>query len=534
MWFRKRIMPTLLIDALRDPAAYPHGVASIEVIETHISWVVLAGDFAYKIKKPVVLPFADFGSLAKRRHCCEEEVRLNRRFAPQIYIGVVPITGSAESPCVEGRGAAFEYAVKMHRFDQDALLDHLLARNELHPEVIDRLADRIAAFHTDAPATSSPEFGTPDKVLRSALDNFAEMTTHADKSRRLTLAKLEKWTKKTFDEIEPVVASRHRGGKVRECHGDLHLRNITLIGREPVPFDCIEFSAALRWIDVIDEVAFLVMDLLDRGRPDLGYRFLDRYLAGTGDYAAIAVLRFYLVYRALVRAKVHDLRGRQAGGDPQEARRLQGAASHYLALADGIARSAKPTLILMHGFSGAGKSRVAAALVESLGAIRVRADVERKRLFGLDGSAHGGAAINAGIYTREATKRTYARMAGLAEAILMAGYTAVLDATFLHRWQRGLMFDLARRLHYPLWIVDCTANAATLRKRVSARASRGDDPSEATLEVLVHQMAVAEPLTAEEQPHAVCCSMQASEAAAVGGCVATVLRRLGIGAGSFF
>ncbi len=520
---------TSLITALTEPGAYGHPAARIEVIETHISWVLLAGDYAYKIKKPVVLPFVDFGTLAARRRYCQDELRLNCRLAPQIYLDVVPITGSVESPKVGGSGTALEYAVKMRRFDQDSLFDHLLGRGALRPELIDRLAERIAAFHAQAPATTDPEFGTPHKVLQPALDNFSEMLPYADSRRRATLETLADWTREAFRRLEPVFAMRHRDGWVRDCHGDLHLRNIALIDGRPVPFDCIEFSAEFRWIDVTNEVAFLVMDLFDRGRPGLGYRFLDGYLAATGDYAGVAVLRFYLVYRALVRAKIHGLRARQVNADPREAERLQAAADHYLALAADIARGEKPALILMHGFSGAGKSRVAAALAEALGAIRVRSDVERKRLFGLSGTARSRTQVNAGIYARGASARTYTRLAELANTIVTAGYPAILDAAFLARWQREPMHELASKLGAPLWIVDCTADNDILRERVAARAARGSDASEATLEVLEHQMTSHEPLTAAEQKRVMLCDMEGSEADSVAACVTNVLRRLNAG-----
>lgn len=517
---------TPLITALTKPAAYRHPVAAVELIETHISWVLLAGDFAYKLKKPVVLPFVDFGTLTARRRYCEDEVRLNRRLAPQVYLGVVPITGSIETPVVDGSGTALEYAVKMRRFEQDALFDHMLGRGALTPEHIDRLAERIAAFHGEAPPTTDPQFGTPDKVLQPALDNFSEMLPHADSRRQATLENLAGWTRQTYARLEPVFAARHRDGWVRECHGDLHLRNIALIDGEPVPFDCIEFNAEFRWIDVINETAFLVMDLMDRGRSDLGYRFLDAYLAATGDYAGVAVLRFYLVYRALVRAKIHDLRARQSHTDPREAARLQTAAEHYLSLAGDIAQGEKSALILMHGFSGAGKSRVAAALTEALGAIRVRSDIERKRLFGLSGAARSHSQLNAGIYDRKASEETYTRLAELAATILSAGYPAILDAAFLAAWQRTPMRELADQLGVPLRMVDCSADADTLRQRVSARAARGDDASEATLAVLERQMTGHEPFTTAEQNHVVRCPMQGAEADNVAACVANVASSL--------
>lgn len=520
-------MATTLIQALTRPDAYPYAVTSIELIETHISWVLLAGPYAYKIKKPVVLPFANFGSLAQRRRLCREELRLNHRLAPSIYLRVVPITGSAAHPHIESRGRAIEYAVKMRRFDQAALFDHILARGALTRSHIDHLAARIAAFHDVARTTRATRYGTPRRVMQTALDNFPALRAHADVTRRAELRELEAWTHAAFTQLAPTFAARHRNGWIRECHGDLHLGNIALVDAEPTPFDCIEFNPALRWIDVIDEVAFLVMDLMDRGRGDLGYRFLDRYLALTGDYAGAAVLRFYAVYRALVRAKVHDLRARQArNSDPRGARRLQATVEHYLRLALHMIRARHPFLILMHGLSGSGKSRIAEALLEPLGALRLRSDVERKRLYGLAHSASSGSGLNTGIYDRNATSQTYRRLGELAEATLRAGYPVIVDAAFLARWLRDAMYAIAERAGVPAWIVACDAPVAVLRSRIAARAAAGTDPSEATGAVLDAQIAAADPLGQDEVARSISCNTGGQERDTVATCVAGIARRV--------
>lgn len=501
-----------------------------ELLETHLSWVLLAGDFAWKIKKPVALPFVDFSTLAARRHYCEEELRLNRRLAPQVYLDVVPVTGDAAHPQLGGDGPAIEYAVKMRRFAQDALFDHLLEAGALRPEHLDQLARRIATFHAAAPATTDTAFGTPQRVLEPALDNFADLARHADAARRALLDRLAAWTRDTWRALEPTLAARHRDGFIRECHGDLHLRNLVLIDGQPIAFDCIEFSAELRWIDVMSEVAFLVMDLLDRDRPALAFRFLDGYLAQAGDYAGLAVLRFYVVYRALVRAKVHELRARQVRGDAGEPQRLQAVTDHYLALADAVARGAAPALVLMHGLSGSGKSRIAAALVESLQAIRLRSDVERKRLFGLNASADSHSAVGAGLYGTGASTRTYARLAELARGIIAAGYPAIVDAAFLARAQRDAFRALARDLRVPFRIVDCRADPAILRQRITTRAAAADDPSEATIAVLDRQLATHEPLAGDERAACVTCDTEGPEAQVAAGCAARVARSLALAA----
>jgi len=299
-----------LFAALLDPACYPHPVAGVRVLETHISWVLLTGEYAYKIKKPVGLGFLDFSSLELRRHYCEEELRLNRRLAPELYLDVVEIRGTPGAPRIGGEGPLLEYAVRMREFPQAALASRALASGAFGAAEVDALAALVARFHEGAlRAPESERFGSPDVVLADALQNFEQLlplVKSAPDDR--ALRELRLWTKREFAARGEALAARRKQGFVRECHGDLHLRNIVLLDGRPVPFDCIEFNAELRWIDVMSEVAFLAMDLEDRGRRDLAWRFLGRYLEATGDYAGLAVLPFYLVYRALVRAKVHLLR----------------------------------------------------------------------------------------------------------------------------------------------------------------------------------------------------------------------------------
>lgn len=516
-----------LIDALGDPRCYPHRVDRIEVIETHISWVLLTGCYAYKIKKPVALEFLDFSSLAARHHYCEEELRLNRRLAPQIYLDLVNITGSTDRPRIGGTGAAIEHAVKMRQFEQDKLFSQLLQRDALTPELVERLAVRIAGFHADAAiAPADSTFGMPETILQPALDNFTQMATQAPDARKAALEELHAWTEDAFRCLEPAFAARRSAGFVRECHGDLHLRNIALIEDEPIPFDCIEFSADLRWIDVMSEAAFLVMDFIDRARADLGFRFLNAYLDITGDYDGVTILRFYLVYRALVRAKIHALRAQQASSDAREAARLDAAADGYIELAQRLARNTRPALVLMRGFSGSGKSTVAAALIEAMGAIRGRSDVERKRLFGLHADARSESAVDSGIYHSEASERTYRRLREIAETALNAGYMVILDAAFLKRRQRDMLATLAAKLDVPKVIVDCDAAPATLRQRIATRQARSGNPSEATLAVLERQLSSHDELGADEAAAVVRCDMNGEQTSDVKLCVNRVARHL--------
>jgi predicted kinase len=313
------------------------------------------------------------------------------------------------------------------------------------------------------------------------------------------LARIRDWTEREFMLRYTEIHERREAGMTRECHGDLHLRNIVEANGELVPFDCIEFNPGFRWIDVMNEVAFLFMDLLDRGADALAWRFLNAYLEATGVYSGVAVLRFYVVYRAMVRAKVHLMRACQEGLDPAESSRLRKAYESYLVLAQRCTTLGRPAILLMHGFSASGKSTIALSLAQELGALRIRSDVERKRLHGLTPLARTRSAVSSGLYGQDATQATYARLAEAARAVVTSGYTAIVDATFLLRRQRAALRDVAANEGVPIALASVCASEPVLRSRIALRASKGGDPSEADLAVLDHQRATAEPVTAEDE-----------------------------------
>jgi aminoglycoside phosphotransferase family enzyme/predicted kinase len=473
----------------------------LPIVETHISYVLLGGDYAYKVKKAVNLEFLDFTTLEKRKFYCHEELTLNRRLAPSIYLEVVSITGGWDTPVLEGEGPPLEYAVKMRQFDQDGLLSRVLARDELTSDRVDEIADEVASFHGRAArAGTDVPYGRPDQVVEPARQNFNQMLEVVrDPADRVALEQLRTWTDAEAGRCRQVFESRKREGDIRECHGDLHLGNIALISGRVTLFDCIEFNPSMRWIDVMSDVAFLDMDLRDRKRPDLAARFLNAYLELTGDYAGLAVLRFYVTYRALVRAKIAILRLSQTTGkEKDEQRRLIAEYRGYLALAGAAASRPHPRLFITHGVTGSGKTTRAQALVDSMGAIRIRSDVERKRLQGLEASARTSSGTREGLYTSERDRQTYDRLAELARLVVAAGYTAIVDASFLQRWQRDLLRDVADDLNVPFTIVDCAAPEPVLRERVMKRLERGRDASEATIDVLELQLAHADPLSSEE------------------------------------
>ncbi|MDR6536767.1 AAA family ATPase [Variovorax soli] len=477
-----------LVTALREHLQADTG-QPVALVETHISWVLLTPALAYKLKKPITLGFVDFRTLAARRHFCEEEVRLNRRLAPSLYVGVVPVCGTTHRPRL-GEGEPIDFAVCMRRFPEEALLSRLLPAGRLQAGQLEQFAQRLALFHDEA-QVAAPEssFGGPDQAGRPGVDALARLRAIGARCP----SDLQGWVFEQRRALRTAWLARQRNGAVRECHGDLHLANLVAVDGRLTAFDCLEFEPALRWIDVMSDVAFLTMDLKAHGRSDLAFRFLDAYLQHSGDYAGVPVLRFYEVYRALVRALVCRLRARAGGDAPPPGE------PDYLGCAAGLARDAQrtPRLMITHGLSGSGKSTTAAALLAAAGAIRVRSDVERKRLFGL-GIRQRSAEHHAEIYTQDATRRTFARLAECARTALQAGWPVIVDAAFLRRDERLAFRALAAELCVPFSILHCRAAEAQLRRRVSARDAEGSDASEATEAVLERQLATHEPLGQDE------------------------------------
>ncbi|GAB6042145.1 bifunctional aminoglycoside phosphotransferase/ATP-binding protein [Endothiovibrio diazotrophicus] len=487
-----------LIAALQNPALYDHPVEGFQLVETHISWVILTGPYAYKVKKPMDFGFLDFTTLEKRKFFCEEELRLNRRLAPQLYLEVVAIGGSPEAPVLGGGGEPFEYAVRMAQFDQDALADRALARGELGATEMDQAAQIVADFHAVA-AVAGPErpFGSSAMAHAPVRENFEQIRPLLSETADLErLEAMRQWAEQRHGELDATLDARKAAGAVRECHGDIHLANIAILDGQVTLFDGIEFNEPFRWTDVMADVAFLVMDLDDRKRPDLGRRFINGYLERSGDYGGLAVLPYYQSYRAMVRAKVACLRRGQPGLSADEQAAIHEQFRGYLGLAEGYAERTAPWIALTHGPSGGGKSHLSQALVERTGAIRLRSDVERKRLFGLAAEDSSDSAVNGGLYTAEATRKTYARLEELATTITAARYPVVIDATFLKGAERTRFRALAERLGLPFHLLDIQCDEALLRERV---AGREGDASEADVAVLEMQLKSREPLSEEER-----------------------------------
>lgn len=473
--------------------------------ETHISWVLLCGDHAWKIKKPLDLGFLDFSTVERRHHFCEQELLLNRRFAPELYLAVVPVTEGEDGPQIGGDGPVIDHAVQMRRFDEAQLLDNIAARGGLDNHLLRALARELARLHEALPTCHPPpegeEPGTPGALRAAVEENFRQVRayplTEADLRR---LDAVEAWSRRRFDTLAPLLRQRVLDGRVIDGHGDAHLGNIALVDGEVRLFDCIEFNPGFRIMDSIAEAAFLTMDLEARGYSGESRRLLTDYLEYRGDYAGLAVLDLYRSYYAMVRAKVNLLRETPdhpalAGSDAFRAFR------RYLALAHHYCREGEPFFAITHGVSGTGKSTIAGHLVAASGAVRIRSDVERKRLFGLAPEERSRPEDGAALYSREMSRRTFDRLAALAGSIVTAGFPVIVDATFLHRAVRDQFRALAAGLGVPFVIIDCIAGADLLRERLLERERQGRDASEAGVAVMEKQLETDQPLAGEELPH---------------------------------
>lgn len=494
--------------ALRAALTAP-GAAPPRLIETHISWILLTDTEAWKLKKPVRLPFIDMSTLAEREQACAEELRLNRRLAPGLYLSVDEVRQGPDGPRLGGDGELLDVAVHMRRFPDGALWSERVRAGTLGPDEVEAMARRLARFHAEAPpADPASGHGGAEAQARTtqglveAMDRWwerAEPAEHGD----FRWPPLRRWLLETQAGLAPWWdGPRRMAGRVREGHGDLHLANLLQLDGEPAAFDAIDFDPALRWIDVLDDAAFVVMDLLAHGAPPLAWRFLDAWLETSGDHAGLPALRCYLVRRALVRAQVMAL---MADHRPDAAP----MAARYRALAAELAASADPRLAITHGLPGSGKSHVALRLVEEAGAVRLRSDVERKRLAGL-APLEGSRERVPDLYGAEATQRTYAHLQALAEVALDAGWPVVIDAAFLRRQERRHFEALAQGRAAPFAIVACRAPLVLLRQRLRRRQEAGTDASEADVAVLERLRQVAEPLDRHERAQVI--TVQADDA----------------------
>jgi aminoglycoside phosphotransferase family enzyme/predicted kinase len=467
-------------------------VQSIDLIETHISWVLLTGQWAYKIKRPVRYPFVDLRSAQHRAFLCQEEVRLNQRFAPDLYVGVCPITESRGQVHMAGAGAVIEHAVKMRQFPREEVLDRLLDTAPVGIEALATFGGHLARIHATLPVTTPhQDWGRPEVVRAQLLENLEQCATAAAVFDGTDTVKgLRPALEASLERAQSWMSARRRNGRVRECHGDLHCANIVRRGAQLQAFDCLEFDPALRWMDVAQEVATLLADLQARQQQGLAAAFLGAYLAQSGDYQACRLLHLYQAHRSLVRAKVMALNAKNILKDHGDTTDSQRRYQRHTDCARGFLAPHRPALILMHGLSGSGKTWLAQRLAPRLAALHLSSDRERKRL------ADSHPTLDR--YSPEARALVYQQLANCATDTLAGGFTTLADATFGSRAQRTTFQALAANLGVPVCLIQCQAPLELLRARIDARLRDNRDLSEADRDVLALQQRHTEPISPDE------------------------------------
>lgn len=455
---------------LSDPAAYPHRPRRVDVVQTHASYVFLAGRYVYKVKKPVDFGFLDFSTLNRRRRFCEREVELNRRLAPDVYLDVVAIRRAGRSLAIDGDGRTVEHAVRMRRLSAAGFASYRIARGFLGPRDIDHIARRLARFYAEERARVSALL--PDRQRRSIDDNLALIRAHAvDAGARDRVAALSAHTRVFYRAHAALLARRRREGRILDCHGDLRLEHVHLDGPRVRIYDCIEFNDRLRTIDVANDVAFLAMDLDYEGRPDLSRRLVHSIVRATRDRGIEQLLDFYKCYRAAVRHKVESLRA--AEREVVDAERAASAtrADKFMRLALRYATlGSRPIIVAVMGEVACGKSTLAAGLADALGVDLFSSDVTRKRLAGLPLRRRPSDAVRARLYAPAMTRRVYSALLVAARVAVRGGHSLVLDATFSRRADRAELRAFARRIGAAVLFIEIAAPAAVRRRRLAERA----------------------------------------------------------------
>ena len=483
-------MTPAFLSKLLSAQSYSHPIREpIRQIETQVSWLLLTGDIAYKIKKPLDFGFLDFSSLEKRQFYCEEELRLNQRLAPDIYQQVVAIYQTGEQwkigPLPEGESAV-EYAVKMRQFDPDAGLDKLLNDPFFELDWIDQMAEQIGHFHLATPqvAADSP-WGTVENIHQLVSDNYSHTLGYCQEPEdKAKLSAMAERAEKQFQALTNKLQQRRLQGFIRECHGDLHLANITLDQGRLRLFDCIEFNLQFRWIDTLCDLSFLLMDLEANGKWQYANRCLNRYLEHTGDYQGLVLLNFYKAFRAMIRAKIATL---------PPAPSLE-TLRHYLALTQRYQQPHKPYLVLMHGLTRSGKSQLSLALAARGNWIRLSASRERQKLYRQ--LANRGQDITP--YGQEVNSRLYQQLHEQAETILSSGFTAVIDAGHLKQRQRQRYLQLAEKLGVGILLIDCQCDIQGATLRLASHLANRPNSQLAAEQLMAQQVDAHEPPTEAE------------------------------------
>jgi len=486
---------------LMRPEAYVETRGPVRMIQTHTSWVFLTGDYAYKVKKPVYFGFLDYRTLEQRKGFCEQELALNHRLSPDLYLGVLPITESQGRLHVGGKGKVVEYCLKMRELPQEAIMTQRLKRGEMSFALIDEIAGIVGRFHARA-ATSAriSRFGAFDTVKFNWDENFSQTDEFQGKTiDRAAFRNIRDVVERFLEERAGLLEKRIREKRVRECHGDLHSGNIFIADEPPAAshrppatsrvriFDCIEFNPRFSCCDVASEIAFFVMDLEYHGEKDLANYFVDRYIGATGDWGMLQLLDFYKCYRAYVRGKVRSFNLKDPGIGPSDKRRAAQVARKYFRLAADYARTMfdRPALVLMAGLPGVGKTYLGTRVAKHLNSYHLRSDIIRKELMSVPVGEHRFEGTGKGIYTSNISGRTYEEMLARGGKYLRQGRSVILDATFSFASSRRECAALAERMDARFLMVNCTCPVQVAIARINKR--RGEFSfSDATPEVYYH------------------------------------------------
>jgi len=484
------------IQQMLQPGFYPHPVKEpIQLIQTHVSYVLLTGDYAYKLKKPVNFGFLNYSTLELRQHFCYQELEMNKRGAAEIYLEVLPITQTDDRFQLGGEVEPVEYTLKMCQFPQESLFSSLFQQGELTETRVSELGRLVAQFHAKC-ATNDYilSFGEVDQIRQAFDENYQQTEKYIGVAQTQSqFDETKEFTDRFFATKQEVLASRVKQRWIRECHGDLHLRNICFWHDKTLLFDCIEFNEPFRFVDVMFDVAYGVMDFQVGNRPDFANAYLNSYLEEIGDWEGIQVLPLYVSRQAYVRAKVTSFLLDDPGVPAADKEKAKNTASLYYKLACESGKLEQGKLFLMSGVSGSGKSTIAKKLARKIGAIHVRSDAVRKHLAGISIHERGAA----DLYTPEMTEKTYARLLSLGILLATAGYSVILDAKYDLISRRKAVIEQAAKYQLPLEILYCTAPEEILRDRLSSRTS---DVSDATASLLTSQLAAIEAFTEAEKP----------------------------------
>jgi aminoglycoside phosphotransferase family enzyme/predicted kinase len=486
-----------LIQQMLQPGFYPHEVTeSIQLIQTHISYVLLTGEYAYKLKKPVNFGFLDFSTLEKRQHFCQEELRLNRRGAAELYLEVLPISQVGEEYQLAGAGKAVEYVLKMRQFPQETLLSSMFDAGTLESAHLEELGRVVAVYHEKADINDYiRSFGEVTQVRTAIDENYQQTAKYiGGPQTQVQFEETKAYSDRFFTEQQELFTQRIQGNFIRECHGDLHLRNIALWQEKMLVFDCIEFNEPFRFVDVMYDVAFTVMDLEARHRQDLGNAFLNTYVEQTGDWEGLQVLPLYLSRQAYVRAKVTSFLLDDPGIPVEVKQEASKTAADYYKQAWEYTKPRQGQLIIMSGLSGSGKSTTARYLSRQLGAIQIRSDAVRKHLTGIPLTERGGDEI----YTPEMTQKTYRRLLDLGIILAKQGFSVILDAKYDQQQLRQEVIQQSQVNNITLKIIQCEAPLEVLQQRLKSRIG---DIADATADLLTSQVEKAESLTTEEKTY---------------------------------